>query len=304
MKVVALAGGTGSAKLLRGLSRVTSELTVVANVGDNFWVHGLYVCPDVDIATYALAGLSDPVRGWGLKGDTFNFNHQVAELGQENWFSLGDRDLATSVVRTELLKAGASLTDVTLRIGKALGARRPVIPSTNSRLETWMRTRSGALHLQEFWVRDGGRHRVTRVEYRGARSALPSAEVKRALADADRVVLCPANPITSIGPILAVKGMRRLLSRCNAEVVAVSPMIGAGSYSGPAGRLMRQLGLRPDSVGVASLYADFLDRLIMDRRDSALEEEIERLGVACTEANTLMRTGRDETRLASAALRP
>ena len=303
MKVVALAGGTGSAKLLRGLSRIVSELTVVANVGDNFWVHGLYVCPDVDIATYALAGLSDPVKGWGLKGDTFNFNDQLAELGQETWFRLGDKDLATSVVRTELLKTGVPLTEVTRMIGRALGARHPVLPSTDSRLETWVRTRSGSLHLQEFWVRDGGRHRVTRVEYRGARSAMPSAEVKGALAEADRVVLCPANPITSIGPILAVKGMRKLLSRCGAEVVAVSPMVGAGPYSGPAGKLMRQLGIRPDSVGVASLYSDFLDRLVVDRKDSTLGEEIEKLGVACTETDTLMRTRRDETRLASVVLR-
>jgi len=304
MKVVALAGGTGSAKLLRGLVGIASELIVVANVGDNFWAHGLYVCPDVDIATYALAGLSDPVKGWGLKGDTFNFNDQLAELGQETWFRLGDRDVATSVVRTELLKAGASLTEVTLVIGRALGARCPVIPATDSPVETRMRTRSGSMHLQEFWVRDGGRHRVTGVEYRGARGASPSPEVERALARADRVVLCPANPITSMGPILAVGGMRRLVSRCGAKVVAVSPMAGSGPYSGPAGRLMRQMGMRPDSVGVASLYADFIDRLVIDKADSAMEGEIEELGVARTVAETRMRTKSDERRLASVALRP
>lgn len=303
MRVVALAGGTGSSKLLRGLSYVTSDLTVVANVGDNFWFHGLYVCPDVDVATYTLAGISDPEKGWGIRGDTFNFLRQLGELGEETWFGMGDRDLATSVVRTSLLQAGESLTEVTLRLGRTLGARHPVLPATDSQLETRIVTRSGSMHLQEFWVRDDGRHRVTGVEYRGARAASPTGEVRRALADADRVILCPANPITSMGPIMAIRGMKRLISRCGAEVVALSPMVGARPFSGPAGKLMRGLGVRPDSVGVASLYSGFLDRLVIDRQDLALKPEIERLGVACTVAVTLMRTKPDERRLASVVLK-
>lgn len=303
MKVVALAGGTGSAKLLRGLAGLVSDLTVVANVGDNFWFHGLYVCPDVDVATYALAGLSDEMKGWGIRGDTFSVLDQLSRLGEDTWFRLGDRDMATSVVRTKLLREGESLTAATSRIARALGARHTVLPATDSELETRLVTRSGTLHLQEYWVRDGGRPRVSRVEYRGASRASPTREVERALAEADRVVLCPANPVTSIGPILAIKGMKRLISGCGAEVIGLSPMVGRGPYSGPAGRLMRQLGVRPDSAGVASLYSGFMDKLVIDRSDAGLRSEVEESGVVCVEARTSMRNGLDERRLASVVLR-
>ncbi|MDG6901435.1 MAG: 2-phospho-L-lactate transferase [Nitrososphaerota archaeon] len=302
MKVVALAGGTGSAKLLRGLATLTSQLTVVANVGDNFWFHGLYVCPDVDIACYTLAGVADAKKGWGVEGDTFKALGQLGDLGEETWFRLGDMDLAASMVRTGLLRAGRSLTEVTLRLAKALEVPYPILPATDSAVETWMRTESGAMHLQEFWVRERGRPRVTEVEYRGARRASPTRQVERALAQADKVVLCPANPITSIGPIVAVNGMRKLLSRSKAEVVALSPMIGARPYSGPAGRLMRQLGLRPDSAGVASLYSGFIDRLVIDRSDLALSEKVAESGVECSAADTRMRSRSDERRVARVLL--
>ncbi len=302
MRVVALAGGTGSAKLLRGLATLTSQLTVVANVGDNFWFHGLYVCPDVDIALYTLAGIADEEKGWGVRGDTFKALGQLGGLGEETWFRLGDMDLAASMVRTGLMRAGKSLTQATLRLAKALEVPHPILPATDSAVETWMLTKSGAMHLQEFWVRERGRPRVTKVEYRGARRASPTRQVERALAQADKVVLCPANPITSIGPIVAVNGMRKLLSRSNAEVVALSPMIGARPYSGPAGRLMRQLGLRPDSAGVASLYSGFLDRLVIDRSDLALSEKVAESGVECSAADTRMRSRSDERRIARVLL--
>lgn len=302
MRVVAFAGGTGSAKLLRGLAPLTSQLTVVANVGDNFWFHGLYVCPDVDIALYTLAGIADEEKGWGVRGDTFKALGQLGALGEETWFRLGDMDLAASMVRTRMMRAGKSLTQVTLRLAKALEVRHPILPATDSVVETWMLTRAGPMHLQEFWVRERGQPRVTKVEYRGARSASPTSQVERALAQADRVVLCPANPITSIGPMVAIKGMRRLLSRSNAEIVALSPMIGGRPYSGPAGRLMRQLGLRPDSAGVASLYSGFLDRLVIDRSDLALAEKIAESGVECSAADTRMRGRSDERRIARVLL--
>lgn len=303
MNVVVLAGGTGSAKLLRGLARIAPDLTVVANVGDNFWFHGLYVCPDVDVAMYTLAGLSDRKKGWGIDGDTFNVLRQLSKLGLETWFKLGDIDMATSLLRTQLLARGKSLTEVTKRISEAFGLHNPVLPATDSAEETRLITKSGSLHLQEYWVRDHGRPRVFRVHYKGARSASPTKAVKRALAGADKVILCPANPITSVGPILAINGMRKLLSDSKAEVVALSPMVGSGPFSGPAGRLMKQLGLEPDSLGVASLYADLVHRFVIDRSDASQKPAIERLGMVCEVTSTLMRNGSDEERIAAVLLK-
>ena len=302
MKVVALAGGTGSAKLLRGLARLTRDLVVVANVGDNYWFHGLYVCPDVDIAVYTLAGISDERAGWGICGDTFNVLGQLAKLGGETWFKMGDADLATAIVRTAMLSSGKTLTEATSLIRKALGARVPVLPATDSPVETLMLTQAGSMHLQEFWVKNRGRPLVKGMRYSGADRASPTPQVKKALARADRVILCPANPITSIGPIIAIKGMKALLSGCDARVVALSPMVGNRPYSGPAGRLMKQVGVRPDSVGVASLYARFVDELVIDRKDEGLKEEVEGLGVSCRVADTLMNTRLQEKKLASVLL--
>lgn len=303
MKVVALAGGTGSAKLLRGLASTVPELTVVANVGDNFWVHGLYVCPDIDIAMYTLAGVSDERHGWGIGGDTFAVLGHLGRLGQETWFQLGDADLATSIVRTELLRKGRSLTEATAYLGRSFGISHRLLPSTDSDLETWLVTNIGRMHLQEYWVKNRGKPRVSRVLYKGAAKAEPTPSVREAILRADVVVLCPANPVTSIGPILAIKGMRQLLSASSAEVVALSPMTGKGPFSGPAGRLMKQLGVRPDSAGVAALYSDFLDRLVIDRRDEHLVHRVEDAGVSCSVANTRMKNKDDEMRIASVLLR-
>lgn len=303
MKVVALAGGTGSAKLLRGLASSVRELTVVANVGDNFWVHGLYVCPDVDIAMYNLAGISDRRRGWGMRGDTFAVLAQLGRLGEETWFQLGDLDLATSIVRTALLRRGASLTEATSRIGRSLGVPHRVLPATDTDLETWLETDIGRIHLQEYWVKHHGKPRVSRVIYRGAAKAKPSPPVKEAISRADVIVICPANPVTSIGPMLAIRGMRQALSTCTARVVALSPMVGRGPFSGPAGRLMKQLGMRPDSAGVAALYSDFLDRFVIDRSDRSLVGRVEDTGVSCSLLNTFMKDRADERRVASVLLR-
>ena len=281
---------------------MTSDLTVVANVGDNYWFQGLYVCPDIDIAVYTLAGISDSRTGWGIRGDTFNVLGQLGRLGQETWFRMGDTDLAIAMVRTGLLRSGKTLTQATSLIGESLGAKAPVLPATDSPVETLMVTNAGTMHLQEFWVKKRGSPRVTRVKYDGAREASPTRQVARALSDAERVIVCPANPITSIGPILAIGGMKQLLSRSEARVVAVSPMVGSRPYSGPAGRLMRQLDMRPDSVGVASLYSDFVDLLLIDGTDAEMRDEVERTGVSCAPADTRMGTTSQARRLASVLL--
>jgi len=302
LKVVALAGGTGSAKILRGLSRLPVDLTVVANVGDNFWVNGVYVCPDVDVATYTLAGMADAERGWGIAGDTFEALSQQSRLGGVAWFRLGDRDLATCLARTEMMRNGASLTAATERISRSLGAKAEVLPVTDEPVETRITTTAGDLHLQEFWVREKGRPRVLGVRYRGARRARPTGRVASAIGDADRIIVCPANPVTSIGPMLAVPGFLSLLSRTGGRIVALSPMVGKAPFSGPARKLMKATRSRPDSLGVAKLYSAFLDLILISEVDSGLRDEILALGMGCGVTDTRMVDPADELRLAKVLL--
>ena len=298
MKVVAFAGGTGSAKILRGLSSLKVDLTVIGNVGDNFRFHGLYVCPDLDIAMYTLAGVSDPVRGWGLKGDTFTAMDQLAKVGLETWFRLGDRDMATQVLRRGWLDAGMTLTQVTDLMRKGFRVRHPILPVTDDPLETYVLTPRGPLHLQEFWVRDRGRPRATRVEYRGSVSARPTSQVAEAVGAADRVVICPANPVTSVGPMLAVPGVVEILAEARGRVSALSPMLGKAPFSGPAAKLMKAAGISSDSIGVAEKYAPFLDSLLIDRADEAMKAQIEDAGVDCVLSGTKIAGAKDEARLA------
>ena len=302
MRVVALAGGTGSAKLLRGLSALGVDLTVVANVGDNVWVHGLYVCPDLDIAMYTLAGLANRRRGWGIGGDTFRTLAQLGLIGEPTWFALGDRDIATQIVRTRMLREGLTLTSVTEGLRKAFRVAQTILPLTDDPVETRILTPAGYVHLQEFWVRDRGRPAVRGVAYEGSSKARFTEEVERVIGRADRIVLCPANPVTSIGPMLAVPGFSRMLSRAKARVTALSPMVGRVPFSGPAAKLMKAVGMRPDSVGVAQAYSGFLDSLVIDRNDAGAAGEIEDLGVRCVLSDTLMRDRSDEERLSKELL--
>ena len=302
MKVVALAGGTGSAKLLRGLCELDVDLTVVANVGDNFWVYGVYVCPDVDIAMYTLAGMADSKKGWGIRRDTFHALDGLSRLGVDAWFRLGDRDLATCILRTEMMRSGASLTEATERLCGRLGATVRVLPASDDPLETHVLTSKGELHLQEFWVREGGRPHVTGVEFMGAGRAAPTKEVTRAIGRADRIVVCPANPVTSIGPMLAMRGFRGVLEASKARVVALSPMIGGAPYSGPAGKLARAMGLDPNSAGVAKLYRGFLDAIMISEMDASELTPIEGMGIRCLAGETRIKVHADALRLAKELL--
>jgi len=302
-KVVALAGGTGSGKLLRGLARTGCDLTVVANVGDNIWMHGLYVCPDVDIAMYTLAGVADRDRGWGLKGDTRTTMRQLTRLGKPDWFILGDMDIATHIVRTELLREGFSLTEVTRVLCNKFGVNQVLLPATDADVETYLRTSSGSMHLQEFWVKNRGAVEVEGVEYRGASRARPTSEVLEAIGAADRIVICPANPVTSVGPMLALRGFERAIHDSPARVVALSPMKGSGPYSGPAGKLLRTVGVRTDSAGVAVRYSRFLDAIIIDLADAVLSGTITKAGIKCILSDTSLGSSSAEKRLAMELLR-
>jgi LPPG:FO 2-phospho-L-lactate transferase len=298
LKVVALAGGTGSAKLLRGLAALDCELTVVANVGDNAWIHGLYVCPDVDISVYTLANVADRERGWGIQGDTFAALKQLGVLGEETWFALGDRDLATHILRTRALRDGRTLTQATEEICRALGVSERVLPATDSPLETRILTPEGEMNLQEFWVKMRGRPRVNGVRYQGASTASVTEQVEEAIGEADSVIVCPANPITSIGPVLSVHGLRESLARTPARVSALSPMVGNAPFSGPAAKMMRASGAGASSLGVARLYLDFLDAMIIHRTDRRMAAGIERLGIRCHLSDTGLRSPARARRLA------
>ncbi|HZW85273.1 MAG TPA: 2-phospho-L-lactate transferase [Nitrososphaerales archaeon] len=301
-KVVALSGGTGSAKLLRGLASEKVDLTVVGNVGDNFWFHGIYVCPDIDIALYTLAGTADYKRGWGIEGDSFNAMAGVSSLGGEDWFRMGDRDLALSILRTELMAAGESLTTVTERFRGSLGVGPRVLPATDKHIETRVKTPSGDLHLQEFWVRERGEPEVLEVSTKGIRGAQATEKVVEAIMAADRVVFCPANPITSIRPILAITGIRRALTQTKARIVGVSPMVGDSPFSGPAGKFLRASGIDPTSLGVASEYSGLLDAFLIQRSDSSQSRRINDLGIKCVPTDISLATQRDRARVAGEVL--
>jgi LPPG:FO 2-phospho-L-lactate transferase len=303
-KVVALSGGTGSAKFLRGLQKVTT-FTVIANVGDNAWFHGLYVCPDIDIVTYTLAGVADGKRGWGVQGDEFNALGQLKKLGSEGtWFNIGDIDMATHVFRTALMKEGKSLTEVTSTVARRLGVRGAnILPATDEHMETHIITdEKGEMHLQEFWVKERGRLTAKDVRYVGAERARPTPEAARSVLSAQRIIISPANPVTSVMPILSIGGFRGLMRKSRARKVAISPMVGERAFSGPAAELMAARGLKPSSEGVARLYKGVIDALIIDETDRAQARAIEMAGVSCIRTSTLMKSRDDEVRLAKVAM--
>ena len=300
MKLTALAGGTGAAKLLRGLRRVIDprELTVVVNTGDDAEIWGLHVSPDLDTVSYTLAGVIDEAKGWGLAGETFHALDQIARFGEPVWFNLGDRDLATHLHRTRLLREGRTLTEVTRTIGAALGVAATVLPMSDEPVRTRILGPEGWLTFQEYFVREKAQTEVRAVEYAGAPRSRPAPGVLEAIAGAAAVLVCPSNPITSIGPILAVPGLGEALRATAATVVAVSPIVGGDAVSGPAGRLMASAGLPVSASGVARAYAGWLDRLVLDERDRRLAPEIEALGVGAVVAPTMMSSREAEVALA------
>jgi LPPG:FO 2-phospho-L-lactate transferase len=302
--IAALAGGTGAAKLLRGLAAVVGDdaLTVVGNTGDDLAWWGLHVSPDLDSAAYALAGLLDPGRGWGVRDDTFACREAVGRLGGPTWFQLGDRDLATHLVRTDLLRAGRPLSEVTARLAAALGVRARLLPMSDDPVRTLVHTPDGALTLEEFFVRERCRPPVEAVTYEGASTARPAPGVLEALGTAGLVVVACSNPVTSIGPILAVPGIVEALRATPAPVVAVSPIVGDAAVSGPAGTLLAARGLPVSAASVARLYAPWLDVLLVDRRDAGRAAEVERWGARAVTADVLMPDRAAEVGLARAVL--
>ena len=299
-KIVALAGGVGAARFLDGLARVVDpgRLFVAVNTGDDAEIHGLHISPDLDTVTYTLAGLADHTRGWGLEGDTRRCLEALKRLGGETWFELGDRDLATHLYRSERIAQGATLSQVTREMARALGVRAAIVPMSDDPVRTRVLTRRGELDFQTYFVRRRARDKVLGVRFEGAEAARPAPGVLEAIRDASAIVVCPSNPIISIGPILAVPGIREALRTTRAPVAAVSPIVRGRALKGPADRMMKSLGMKASAAQVAELYQDFLDIFVLDRADQGQAP----LQVRSVVTNTIMRDLRTKKALARAVL--
>jgi LPPG:FO 2-phospho-L-lactate transferase len=302
--IVVLTGGTGGAKFVDGLRRVipAEELTIIVNTGDDHVWWGLYVSPDIDSIVYVLADLLSSERGWGVRGDTFHCLQAMKELGEDAWFSVGDRDLATHLLRTQLLSKGQTLSTATSYIAKKFGLRSRILPMSDMRVETRIDTPAGDLSFEEYFVKRWYQDPVDSVRFAGASEAEPTPGVVEAIASAQAVLIAPSNPVTSIGPILSVPGIREALQTTRSNVLAVSPIIGNAAVTGPAANLMTAQGLPVSIAGVAKAYEDFLDILIADESDAVDAQSLtcDGLQVQCT--NILMRNNEDKARIARAAL--
>jgi len=301
--ITILAGGSGSVKLVRGFASQRSDVNVVTNVGDNYWLYGMYVWPDIDTITYGLADLLDHDKGWGIKKDTFGFLRQMEIFGEETWFRIGDRDTATHLTRTNMLKNGKSLSDITKWMCEKLSIEIKLIPVTDNAIETRIITKKGEMHLQEFWVKHRGMDPVEGIEYQGADKARPNPDAVNAIHDSSLVVIAPGNPLTSIGPMLAIKGIRKEMAKKKNKVVAVSPVIGNSAISGPTGKYMEAAGMEVSALGIAKMYAHVCSNLVIDTKDRMQTKEIEELNINVHQTKIRMTNKQSEDVLAASILK-
>jgi len=301
--ITILAGGSGSVKMVRGFASQRTDINVVTNVGDNYWLYGMYICPDIDTITYGLADLLDHDKGWGIKKDTFGFLRQMEIFGEETWFRIGDRDTATHLTRTNMLKNGKSLSYITKWMCEKLSIEIKIVPVTDNTIETRIITDKGDLHLQEFWVKHRGLDEVKGIEYQGADKVRPNPDAMNAIHDSNLIVIAPGNPLTSIGPILAIKGIRKELAKKKTKVVAISPIIGNSAISGPTGKYLEAAGIEVSALGVAKMYADVCSNIIIDTKDHALTKKIEALNINVHETKIRMTTKQSEDALAASILK-
>ena len=302
-RVIALSGGVGGAKLALGLSRVLPEgdLTVIANTGDDFEHLGLAISPDIDTLLYTLAGLDNPATGWGRRDESWNVMAALEALGGETWFRLGDRDLATHIERTQRLRAGESLSQITDDFRRRFGVATRILPMSDDPVRTKVKTKDGWVDFQPYFVKHRCEPVISAIEFAGAADARPEPELLAALSDPAlaAVIICPSNPFISIEPILALRGVRAALRHCAAPVVAVSPIIGGRAVKGPTAKMMRELGIETSAAAVAHRYDDLIDAYVVDHGDAA-----SCAGLCCrvAAAKALMETLADREDLARAAL--
>lgn len=305
MSLTVLAGGVGAARFLEGVVQVVppDEVTVISNTGDDEDFFGLRVSPDIDIVIYTLAGAIDPEKGWGLAGETFHALEALGRFGYETWFNLGDQDLATHAHRTRLLREGATLSEATRSVAAAFGLRLRVLPVSDDRIRTVIETDAGDLAFQEYFVKRRTEDDIRAVRFDGISAARPAPGVIDAILNAGVIAIAPSNPIVSIGPMLAVPGVREALRDTAARIVAISPIVGGKTIKGPADRMMSALGIEPTAVGVARAYAAFLGVLVIDEIDRELVPAVEATGVRAVVARTIMHGPAEKRELADVALR-
>jgi len=302
--ITVLTGGTGGAKFVDGLRRTvpSEEITAIVNTGDDFEWWGLHISPDLDSITYVLASLLSKERGWGVQSDTFFCLQTMAGMAQPAWFQIGDRDLAVHVLRSQLIRQGKTLTGATAQIAVGLKIPARILPMSDFPVATMVTTPDGEISFQEYFVHRRYRDPVRAVRFAGAGRATPAPGVIEAISETSAVLIAPSNPVTSIGPILAVPGIREALRQTSAPVVAISPIVGGAAVSGPAGALMATQGLAVSIAGVARAYEDFLDALVADQRDDAEAAKLERSGLRVHLTNTVMKTAEDKLALAKSAV--
>ncbi len=302
--IVALAGGVGGTKLVLGFSRLLSrdQLTDIGNTGDDLELFGLLICPDLDTIAYTLGGRVNPETGWGVKEDSFACLKALQQLGAPSWFNLGDRDLATHLWRTSLLQQGHSLSQITEKMCQMLEANCRLLPMTDSYTPTHLITDQGELHLQEYLIREKCRPVVRDLRYVDMETADPAPGTAEAILEAEGVFLCPSNPFISIGPILAVPGIRELLVQTDTPVFAITPIVNHRALKGPAAKMLEELGHPVSPVAVAKLYQDFLDVFVLDEQDAQLREEIEALDLKVLVTDTIMNDDQEKVRLAGKLL--
>jgi LPPG:FO 2-phospho-L-lactate transferase len=302
--IVVLAGGVGAARFLEGLVAVMppQEITVICNTGDDAEFHGLHVSPDIDTVLYTLTGIVDRERGWGIAGDTFACLESLASRGEQTWFRLGDRDLATHLVRTWRLRQGATLSEVTEELRRSLGVACRILPMTDGCARTRLRTTAGWLAFQEYFVKLRQEPEVLEADFSAAAACRPAPGVVEAIRAASGVIVAPSNPILSIGPILAVSGIRETLCETAAPAAAISPIVGGRALKGPADRILASLGFEPSATSVAELYRDFLDVFVLDRADTNLLGEIKAKGIRAVATETVMTSPGVKQRLARTVL--
>lgn len=303
-KVVALAGGVGAARFLRGLAQIVpyKDLVIIGNTGDDFEMYGLHISPDLDTITYTLAGIVDERKGWGLASDTFNLLKMLRKLGFETWFKLGDRDMAIHLARTNMLKDGLSLSEITSLLCAKLGVQTWLIPMTNEQVRTKIGSANAFLDFQTYFVKRGTRDRINEIFFDGSDVAKPAPGVIKAIREADGIVICPSNPFLSIAPILSISGIKEEILSSSAVKVGISPIIGGRAIKGPADKIMVDLGIEASAIGIAKIYADLLDCLLIDTIDEHLKGEIEKIGLKAIVTNTIMKNTIDSTNLARIAI--
>lgn len=301
--ITVIGGGTGSVKLVRAIAKRVQDLQVISNVADNIWLMGLYICPDIDTTIYGLSGCLDIDRGWGVKEESYNFLEQLKILGQETWFSIGDKDLATHVMRTKMLKEGHSLLSITDWFGRQYKIRSRIIPVTNNHVETKIITDQGEMHIQEFWVKNKGRAEVHGVRYEGLESSIINQAAIDAIRQSEIIIIAPGNPVSSIWPIVSHKVIKKELVRNSKRIVAISPIIGSSPISGPAAKYMNAIGVEVSVAGVASLYSEFATNFVISSNENSKTiDKLEKTGLNVSKTDIIMRDNKDELNLADFVL--